>query len=176
MELCIRRPNGDIISTAEYNGLQKLVRRVVADKLLVLPIPKDPAAASSQRTRRWYQKWYLPIYRNVIAELEAGEPLLALCSGSWKADQLVGHHLYWQAKRDQATNEPVAGGNKRPIEDAEDFEEVEGDQELGEVNNRKIDSRPPVKKRKKTATSMGKGKNKGISKIVVCQSCCHLII
>ncbi|KJA26460.1 hypothetical protein HYPSUDRAFT_92993, partial [Hypholoma sublateritium FD-334 SS-4] len=123
MELCIRKPNGEIISTPEYNGLQKLVRRVVADKLLTLPIPKDPAAASGQRTRRWYQRWYFPIYRDAITELEGAEPLLALCGGSWKADQLVGHHLYWQATRDHATNESANIGQKRGLEDTRDFEE-----------------------------------------------------
>lgn len=171
MELCICKPSGKVISSLEYNRLQKLVRRVVANKLLGLPIPKDPAATSEQWTRRWYQKWYLPVYQDLIAKLEVSELLLALYSGSWKADQLVGHHLYWQAKHNAATNMGSSIGARKKhmleAEDSKDFEDECDDQRSRDVTSGKADCSAPVaKKRKKKAKGMGMSKDKGVSNIV----------
>jgi hypothetical protein len=163
MELCIRRNDGSIISTAEFSALQALVRRIVSVNLTPLAVPKDPAASSTQRTRKWYRKWYPQNYLEVLGRLEDGEPLLTLCGGSWKADQLVGRHLYWLAE--QAKKEGRATGQKRAASnegDSLDFDEEWGD--LGNVDtSRKADGGPVQKRRKKM--TMGKGKDKGESEV-----------
>lgn len=163
MELCIRQNDGSMITGAEYSALQALVRRFVAMNLTPLSTPKDPAAASIQRTRRWYRKWYPQNYQDVLWRLEEAEPLLALCSGSWKADQLVGRHLYWLAEQAKKTAKEVGEevGKKRSFNEQDlDFDEEWGDQANVGAST-KADSGSVPRKKKKTTTTMGKGKGKG---------------
>ncbi|KAF8168773.1 hypothetical protein BJ912DRAFT_934137 [Pholiota molesta] len=95
------------------------------------------------------------------APLEA-EPLLALCGGLWKADQLVGRHLYWLAE--QAKKEGKEAGQKRSFnaEGDLDFDEEWGDQTSVDASAKTdtASSSAPRKKRKAATMAMGKGKDK----------------
>lgn len=157
MESCIRRSDGSTITSAEYNAVQSIVRRFVSINLTPLATPKDPAAASTQRTRRWYRKWYPQNYQDLLARLEDAEPLLALCGGSWKADQLVGRHLYWLAE--QARKGDKQAGQKRPFSEGDlNFEDKWEDQvDVG--GSAKASSGSVPKKKKKTTMGKGKGRS-----------------
>lgn len=159
MELCIRRDDGSVITSAEYSTLQGVVRRIIAVNLTPLSIPKDPAAASTQRTRRWYRKWYPQNYQELLTRLEEAEPLLALCAGSWKADQLVGRHLYWLAEQEKKGQKQA--GQKRPFSEDLDFEaewEEQTGTDVGGSNSAKAGG-SLVSKKKRMAMGKGKGKS-----------------
>ncbi len=88
-----------------------------------------------------------------------------------RADQLVGHHLYWQAKHNAATNMGSSIGARKKhmleAEDSKDFEDECDDQRSRDVTSGKADCSAPVaKKRKKKAKGMGMSKDKGVSNIV----------
>ncbi|KAF8168772.1 hypothetical protein BJ912DRAFT_934136 [Pholiota molesta] len=86
MELCICQSDGSVITGVEYSALQALIRRFVAFELTPLSTPKNPAAGSTQRTRRWYRKWYPQNYQEVLRRLEEadkGAPGSELSISGW---------------------------------------------------------------------------------------------
>ncbi|KAH9911767.1 hypothetical protein B0H21DRAFT_674938, partial [Amylocystis lapponica] len=69
MHKAIRHTDGTLLTLAEYNHIQSSARQLTAG-LLMLPLPKN-----------WLK---------AIHELERRHPVVALCSGHWKAEHILG--------------------------------------------------------------------------------------
>ena len=93
MEKCVRNSKGETVSTSEFNAIKATARMLVNIHLVPLGTPADPAAKLMTKTRRYYKKYFLQNFKDVLDKLEAQEPLLTLCAAHWKAEHIVANCL-----------------------------------------------------------------------------------
>ncbi|KAF8268369.1 hypothetical protein EI94DRAFT_1785947 [Lactarius quietus] len=102
MHLAIRRGDGSIISAPEYDSIRRSAD-IAVEKLIRLALssrhtsfPTQPQG-SKILTKSNIWKWFKAEYSQVIFELEAEQKLLCLCSGHWKADNMIGQGFLQQS-------------------------------------------------------------------------------
>ncbi|KAH9913635.1 hypothetical protein B0H21DRAFT_828475 [Amylocystis lapponica] len=92
MHKAIRRTDGTLLTSAEYNHIQSSARQLTAG-LLMLPLPKNVTSRKDQKiklTRTHFRLYHRDKWLKAIHELERRHPVVALCSGHWKAEHILG--------------------------------------------------------------------------------------
>ena len=110
MEKCVRNSEGETISTSEFNAIKTTARMLVNIHLVPLGTPADPAVKMMTKTRRYYKKYFLQNFKDVLDKLEAQEPLLTLCAARWKAEHIVANCLTAIVDAEKAAKKKDAGG------------------------------------------------------------------
>ena len=93
MEKCVRNSQGETISTSEFNAIKTTAQMLVNIHLVPLGTPADPAAKTMTKTKKYYKRYFLQNFKDVLDKLEAQEPLLALCAARWKAEHILANCL-----------------------------------------------------------------------------------
>jgi hypothetical protein len=110
MQLAVRRWDGELISTPEYNNIQRSAH-IHAEGLIRLARSHPSIIASSTDAFKLLaksdiKKWFNAQYSQAILELEKDQRLLRLCAGHWKADAVLGQAItqlnYAESKRTRA--------------------------------------------------------------------------
>ncbi|TEB20526.1 hypothetical protein FA13DRAFT_1644519, partial [Coprinellus micaceus] len=96
MTSALRTRTGDLITERKYSDIKA-----------------DGRKAAGPRTRIWYACWYREELMRVIDELERMHPILALCSGHWKAEHLISNHLNSSNTVTKRRNEPKRSQPRR---------------------------------------------------------------
>jgi hypothetical protein len=94
MSIAIRRPDGSVISSPEFENIRhsaevqrdNLIKLFRTDKRRRLPF----ADSSKLPTKSNIKKWFRAEYNQAILDLEAERKILRLCAGHWKADAMIG--------------------------------------------------------------------------------------
>jgi hypothetical protein len=91
MEKCIRYADGRQVTTSDYTAIKKHARHLIRTLLNPknLRTPSDPKAKTMAKSKLYYKEFHYDVYSKAIAKLEENFPILALCSGSWKADHVL---------------------------------------------------------------------------------------
>jgi hypothetical protein len=110
MEKCVRNSQGETISASEFNAIKTTARMLVNIHLVPLGTPADPAAKMMTKTRKYYKKYFLQNFKDVLDKLEAQEPLLALCAARWKAEHILANCLTAIVDAEKAAKKKDAGG------------------------------------------------------------------
>jgi hypothetical protein len=91
MEKCIRYADGRQVTASDYAAIKKHARHLIRTILnpMNLRAPNDPKAKTMAKSKLYYKEFHYNVYSAAIAKLEENFPILALCSGSWKADHVL---------------------------------------------------------------------------------------
>ncbi|KAH9948378.1 hypothetical protein B0H21DRAFT_679681, partial [Amylocystis lapponica] len=95
MQKAIRRTDGTLLTSAEWNHIQSSARQLTAG-LLMLPLSKNVSSRRDQKiklTRTHFRSYHRDKWLKAIHELERRHPVVALCSGHWKAEHILGASL-----------------------------------------------------------------------------------
>ena len=93
MEKCVCNGQGETISASKFNAIKMTARMLINIQLVPLGTPADPAAKMMMKTKKYYKKYFLQNFKDVLDKLEAQEPLLALCTAHWKAEHILTNCL-----------------------------------------------------------------------------------
>jgi hypothetical protein len=107
MQLAICHPDGTKVSSNEYSNIRHTVD-IIIQKLIKL-IHSDPHSAlyagdSRLQTKSFIRKFFKVKYDQAKLSLEAEQPLLHLCLGHWKADNMIIQALSRRSDVERATN------------------------------------------------------------------------
>ena len=91
MEKCIRYADGRQVTASDYTAVKRHARHLICTLLNPknLRTPNDPKAKTMAKSKLYYKEFHYDVYSKAIAKLEESFPILALCSGSWKADHVL---------------------------------------------------------------------------------------
>jgi hypothetical protein len=92
MASALRHEDGRLINSSLYNAIRSSVRSLI-DNLLFPVVPKDQTSQRQPRTKRLFKDLYCETWNTAVNQYETEQPLLALCSGHWKAEHLLGSIL-----------------------------------------------------------------------------------
>jgi hypothetical protein len=90
MEQCIRHPDGTLLTSSEWVSIRATGRLVKAE---LLNLKSDPRNNKCARTKSYFRMFHPIEWANALNKMEQQQPLLALCSGQWKADHVLGNTL-----------------------------------------------------------------------------------
>jgi hypothetical protein len=90
MEQCIRHPDGTLLTSGEWASIRATGRLVKAELLNLKPDPRNKKRA---KTKSYFRTFHPIEWANALNKMEQQQPLLALCSGQWKADHVLGNTL-----------------------------------------------------------------------------------
>ncbi|TEB24830.1 hypothetical protein FA13DRAFT_1906038 [Coprinellus micaceus] len=115
MTSALRTRTGDLITERKYSDIKADVASLCTANLHTLPDIDNSKGrkAAGPRTRIWYACWYREELMRVVDELERMHPILALCSGHWKAEHLISNHLNSSNTVTKRRNEPKRSQPRR---------------------------------------------------------------
>ncbi|TEB19114.1 hypothetical protein FA13DRAFT_1719134 [Coprinellus micaceus] len=115
MTSALRTRTGDLITERKYSDIKADVASLCTANLHTLPDIDNSKGrkATGPRTRIWYACWYREELMRVVDELERMHPILALCSGHWKAEHLISNHLNSSNTVTKRRNEPKRSQPRR---------------------------------------------------------------
>ena len=96
MHLTLRREDGSLLSTNEFNNVQ-ISADLLATRLMELATQQNQNPGSKRPTKLNIKKWFKTDYHQAILELEAEQKYLRLCSAHWKADNMIGQAFLRQS-------------------------------------------------------------------------------
>jgi hypothetical protein len=141
MDKAVRHQDGRMITSSEWSAI-KATARMIKPNLLCLPLHKARRGKNQPRTKTYFRTWYPREWKAALEEMEAQQPLLALCAAHWKADHILGSTLLVSTRTDP-----------------DDDSEINSDQEIAGKKH-KLSEPPPqkIKKKKhKTDTASTRG-------------------
>ncbi|KAM6496548.1 hypothetical protein JOM56_007021 [Amanita muscaria] len=101
MKHVIRHEDGTKISRSEWNALRgsgKYMRTQVLSEAYKLDKERD-GTIKERRTKTDFMHDYPALWQETVKNLEAQQPLLALCTNHWKADHLLAYIMRSSKKR-----------------------------------------------------------------------------
>ena len=99
MDRVVRREDGSLISTLEWNAI-KASAWLLKHELRLLPTPTDRQAQLQAKTKVYYRSYHSREWLRAVQWLEEEQPLLRLCASHWKAEHVLNGSHEWQAQRD----------------------------------------------------------------------------
>jgi hypothetical protein len=84
----IRHEDGSLVDIALFDAIRASGRSLVVDVLFPL-IPNDKASRSRSRTKKLFTELYRAGWNKAVHQYEVEQPLLALCTGHWKAEHML---------------------------------------------------------------------------------------
>jgi len=120
MEKCVRNSQGETISTSEFNAIKTTAHMLINIHLVPLGTLAAPAAKMMMKMKKYYKKYFLQNFKDVLDKLEVQEPLLALCAACWKAEHILANCLTEIVDAEKAAKKKDAGGGL----DSDDGESV----------------------------------------------------
>ena len=96
MKKALRMPDGNMLSKGSYKVVSKS-GWLVANRLRQITAVKYPDFRKNMN-RSFFESAMTAEWRNSLAELEQEQPLLQLCAGSWKAEQVLSNSLRFMGK------------------------------------------------------------------------------
>lgn len=88
MASALRHADGTDLNDGEYRAI-KATAHAIAHELNQLPVPKGRNLEKKSRTMRFYKKNMLREWNQAVADAEAQQELLMLCSAHWKAEHVL---------------------------------------------------------------------------------------
>lgn len=93
MDKAVRTADGRMVTKGEWRAIKATARMIITTELTKLPVPTNSVARKGERTKTWYKTHYPIEWNAAIMQMEAQQPLLALCAAHWKADQILGMQI-----------------------------------------------------------------------------------
>lgn len=88
MANALRHADGTDLDEGEYSAI-KATAHAIAHELNQLPLPSGRGLENKSRTMRFYKKNMVREWNQAVADAEAQQELLTLCSAHWKAEHIL---------------------------------------------------------------------------------------
>lgn len=121
MKQALRHADGSLLTKAQYDAIIGS-GRAIREELLKLPRSSKHAPKNSALTKTYFRKHHLREWRIAVAKIEVEQPLTALCSGHWKAEQIIANLLRAnkRKKKKKKSNQSDSNEDEDSDEDEDD--------------------------------------------------------
>ena len=92
MALALRHENGGLVDVGLYKAIRATGESLV-ENMLFKSIPRDSAYQNRPHTKKFFMEVCKDTWHKAVHQYETEHPLLGLCEGHWKAEQMLGFIL-----------------------------------------------------------------------------------
>ena len=145
MKKALRLADGKMLSKGLYKAVSKS-GKLIASGLWQVAKDKFPSVKKNV-SQSFFESAMAVEWRNALAELEQEQPILQLCAGSWKAEQMLSNILRFMAKKEKKGRKQ---GNRGKRNNGAKLSDLNSDSES--ESDASLNPKPSLAKRKRPLT------------------------